>query len=175
MSDAEERLAVLDAYRKKMRELRELEARLKANRESVKEMEKEFDETENNLKSLQVRVNGRRLADYALAVRGGPGLTRRLFAQLQMIGQIIGEVLKQLDDTRFIVKVGTSPCPSLPRGRSLLVGATVFEPLDPSLSLACAVPATLSPLLGVVGATLRGRVQGQAEQGQDEARRPCRA
>ena len=76
MADAaEERLAVLDEYRKKMRELRELEARLKSNRVAVTDLVKEFNETEDALKALQ------------------------------SLGQIIGEVLKQLDDTRFIVKV----------------------------------------------------------------------
>jgi 26S proteasome regulatory subunit T4 len=76
MADAaEERLAVLDEYRKKMRELRELEARLKSNRVAVTDLVKEFNDTEDALKALQ------------------------------SLGQIIGEVLKQLDDTRFIVKV----------------------------------------------------------------------
>lgn len=79
MADAEERLAVLDTYRKKLRELRELEARLKSNRESVAGLVKEFNETEDNLKALQ------------------------------SIGQIIGEVLKQLDDSRFIVKASSGP------------------------------------------------------------------
>jgi len=79
MADAEERLAVLDTYRKKLRELRELESRLKSNRESVADLVKEFNETEDNLKALQ------------------------------SIGQIIGEVLKQLDDSRFIVKASSGP------------------------------------------------------------------
>ena len=72
---ADDRVQVLDGYRKKLRELRELESRLKSNRESVTDLVKEFNTTEDNLKSLQ------------------------------SIGQIIGEVLKQLDDSRFIVKV----------------------------------------------------------------------
>lgn len=72
---ADDRVQVLDGYRKKLRELRELEARLKSNRESVTDLVTEFNTTEDNLKSLQC------------------------------IGQIIGEVLKQLDDSRFIVKV----------------------------------------------------------------------
>ena len=71
----EERVQVLDSYRKKLRELRELEARLKSNRADVTDLVKEFNTTEDNLKSLQ------------------------------SIGQIIGEVLKQLDESRFIVKV----------------------------------------------------------------------
>lgn len=80
MADAaEERLQVLDDYRKKMRELRELEARLKSNRTSVTDLVKEFNETEDALKALQ------------------------------SIGQIIGEVLKQIDDNRFIVKASSGP------------------------------------------------------------------
>jgi 26S proteasome regulatory subunit T4 len=79
MADAEERLTVLETYRKKLRELRELEARLKSNREGVSDLVKEFNETEENLKALQC------------------------------IGQIIGEVLKQLDENRFIVKASSGP------------------------------------------------------------------
>mmetsp|Transcript_49545 Transcript_49545/g.112471 ORF Transcript_49545/g.112471 Transcript_49545/m.112471 type:complete len:392 (-) Transcript_49545:364-1539(-) len=79
MSDPEERIAVLEKYRVKLRELRELEARLKSNRAAVQDLVKEFNETEDNLKALQ------------------------------SIGQIIGEVLKQLDDTRFIVKASSGP------------------------------------------------------------------
>jgi ribosomal protein S17 len=54
MSDAEERLVVLEQYRKKLRELREFEAKLKANRAGVADLVKEFNETEDNLKALQV-------------------------------------------------------------------------------------------------------------------------
>ena len=39
---ADDRVQVLDGYRKKLRELRELEARLKSNRESVTDLVKEF-------------------------------------------------------------------------------------------------------------------------------------
>jgi 26S proteasome regulatory subunit T4 len=81
MADADDRVQVLDGYRKKMRELRELEARLKSNREGVTDLVKEFNTTEDNLKSLQ------------------------------SIGQIIGEVLKQLDESRFIVKVRSHSFP----------------------------------------------------------------
>ena len=75
MDAQEDRLAALDAYRKKLRELRELEARLKSNRASVQDLVAEYNKTEEDLRALQ------------------------------MIGQIIGEVLKQLDENRFIVKV----------------------------------------------------------------------
>ena len=54
MSDPEERIAVLEKYRVKLRELRELEARLKSNRAAVQDLVKEFNETEDNLKALQV-------------------------------------------------------------------------------------------------------------------------
>jgi len=127
MSDpAEERLAVLDNYRKKLRELRELEARLKANRASVHDLVKEFNETEDNLRSLQVRSRfhaERWRGGGWVVVRRTAALDRRPSSQSellieslqprfvfdlsvpQMIGQIIGEVLKQLDESRFIVKV----------------------------------------------------------------------
>eukprot|EP00615_Pteridomonas_danica_P008304 CAMPEP_0114359046 /NCGR_PEP_ID=MMETSP0101-20121206/22725_1 /TAXON_ID=38822 ORGANISM="Pteridomonas danica, Strain PT" /NCGR_SAMPLE_ID=MMETSP0101 /ASSEMBLY_ACC=CAM_ASM_000211 /LENGTH=393 /DNA_ID=CAMNT_0001502397 /DNA_START=25 /DNA_END=1206 /DNA_ORIENTATION=+ len=78
-TDAEDRIVVLESYRKKLRDLRELEARLKSNREGVADLVSEFNETEENLKALQC------------------------------IGQIIGEVLKQLDDNRFIVKASSGP------------------------------------------------------------------
>lgn len=79
MSDADERLAVLEKYRGAVRQHRELEARLKLSRESVKHLVREFNETEDALRALQ------------------------------SIGQIIGEVLKQLDDQRFIVKASSGP------------------------------------------------------------------
>jgi hypothetical protein len=52
--DAEERVGVLEKYRKKLRELRELEAKLKSNRLAVGDLVKEFNQTEDNLKALQV-------------------------------------------------------------------------------------------------------------------------
>jgi hypothetical protein len=48
-----ERQAVLEAYRKKVREHREMEARVKAMREEVKSLVKSYNKTEDDLKALQ--------------------------------------------------------------------------------------------------------------------------
>lgn len=70
MTPDEERKAALDSYRSKLIESREWEAKLKNLRLEIKDLQKEFDRTEDNIKALQ------------------------------SVGQIIGEVLKQLDDER---------------------------------------------------------------------------
>lgn len=70
MSSDEERQKALDSYRGKLLESREWEAKLKALRLEIKDLQREYDRTEDNIKALQ------------------------------SVGQIIGEVLKQLDDER---------------------------------------------------------------------------
>lgn len=70
MTAEEERQAALNSYRGKLIESREWEAKLKNLRLEIKELQKEYDRTEDNIKALQ------------------------------SVGQIIGEVLKQLDDER---------------------------------------------------------------------------
>jgi 26S proteasome regulatory subunit T4 len=65
-----ERQQALDSFKTKLIESREWEAKLKALRLDIKGLQKEFDHTEDNIKALQ------------------------------SVGQIIGEVLKQLDDER---------------------------------------------------------------------------
>lgn len=74
-----EREQVLEEYRKKIREHREVEARLKRLREDVKGLVARFQKTEDDL------------------------------AALQSVGQIIGDVLKRLDESRFIVKASSGP------------------------------------------------------------------
>lgn len=69
MSD-QERQAALESYKAKLIESREWESKLKNLRLEIKGLQKEFDQTEENIKALQ------------------------------SVGQIIGEVLKQLDDER---------------------------------------------------------------------------
>jgi len=69
----------LTDYRKKLLEHKELEARLKEMREQLKELTKEYDKSENDLKALQ------------------------------SVGQIVGEVLKQLTEDKFIVKATNGP------------------------------------------------------------------
>ncbi len=75
MSDTDpERQEILTKYRSKIREHSEITATLKARREQVRALRKDYDKTEDDLKALQ------------------------------SVGQIIGDVLKQLDESRYIVK-----------------------------------------------------------------------
>ncbi|XP_064394555.1 26S proteasome regulatory subunit 10B-like [Halichondria panicea] len=81
MSSLEERRAkALEEYRKKLIEHRELDAKLKKMREDLKEFSKDFEKSEDDLKSLQSGV-----------------------------GQIVGEVLRQLTEDKFIVKASNGP------------------------------------------------------------------
>lgn len=70
MSPEEERQDALNKYRAKLIESREWEAKLKNLRLEIKGLQKDYDRTEENIKALQ------------------------------SVGQIIGEVLKQLDEER---------------------------------------------------------------------------
>ena len=74
-----EREQVLEQYRAKIREHREVEARLKRMREDVKGLSARYQKTEDDLSALQ------------------------------SVGQIIGDVLKRLDAERFIVKASSGP------------------------------------------------------------------
>eukprot|EP00919_Chromeraceae_sp_WS-2016_P072201 GHVR01170842.1.p1 GENE.GHVR01170842.1~~GHVR01170842.1.p1 ORF type:complete len:394 (+),score=81.06 GHVR01170842.1:61-1242(+) len=69
----------LRKYVDKIKEHREYEAKVKKLRDEMKEQQKSFQKTEDDQKALQ------------------------------SVGQIIGEVLRQLDDTRFIVKSSAGP------------------------------------------------------------------
>ncbi|GAA5837527.1 hypothetical protein JCM5353_007961 [Sporobolomyces roseus] len=69
----------LQTYRKRLKEHEELEGRLKEIRLSLRTLEKDFDKSEDDIKALQ------------------------------SVGQIVGEVLKQLDEERFIVKASSGP------------------------------------------------------------------
>jgi len=76
---ASQREKVLHDYRKKLMEHKELESRLKEMRDQLKELTKQYDKSENDLKALQ------------------------------SVGQIVGEVLKQLTEDKFIVKATNGP------------------------------------------------------------------
>jgi 26S proteasome regulatory subunit T4 len=65
-----ERDDALQQFKNKLLESREMEARLKSLRLEIKGLQKDYDVSEDNIKALQ------------------------------SVGQIIGEVLKQLDDER---------------------------------------------------------------------------
>jgi 26S proteasome regulatory subunit T4 len=70
MASDPEREQALEAYKKTLLDSREWEAKLKALRLDIKGLQHEFDVSEDNIKALQ------------------------------SVGQIIGEVLKQLDEER---------------------------------------------------------------------------
>ncbi|KAL8273172.1 hypothetical protein Esti_002930 [Eimeria stiedai] len=75
----EERARALRAYVAKVKEHREWAARVKKLREEAKLQSKKYDKTEEDLKALQG------------------------------VGQLIGEVLRQLDAEKFIVKTSSGP------------------------------------------------------------------
>lgn len=78
-----EREQALEDYKKSLLELREWEAKLKSLRLGIKDLQREFDISEENIKALQ------------------------------SVGQIIGEVLKQLDEERCMsIHPLISPFPS---------------------------------------------------------------
>ncbi|KAF3176502.1 26S proteasome subunit rpt4 [Orbilia oligospora] len=74
-----ERDGALEDYKKKLIEHREWDAKLKSLRLELKSLQKSYDHTEDNLKALQ------------------------------SVGQIVGEVLKQIDDERILVKASSGP------------------------------------------------------------------
>lgn len=69
-TEAEKREQALSEYRKKLQKHKEIDTKVRQLRDSVKELKKEYDKTEDDLKALQ------------------------------SVGQIIGEVLRQLDEER---------------------------------------------------------------------------
>ena len=83
MAPDEERQRVLAEYRAELLKSREFEAKLKDMRLEIRELQKEYERTEDAIKALQ------------------------------SVGQIIGEVLKQLPDERC----ERTPCREVHRGR----------------------------------------------------------
>lgn len=84
MASDPERDHALEEYKGKLLESREWEAKLKALRLEIKGLQRDFDVSEDNIKALQ------------------------------SVGQIIGEVLKQLDEERC-----ASPSPYQPTSSQL--------------------------------------------------------
>jgi len=81
MSNTEEnrKQLAIQEYRKKLLEHKEIETKVRGMREQIKNFKKDYEKTEDDLKALQ------------------------------SVGQIIGEILKQLDEERFIVKASSGP------------------------------------------------------------------
>jgi len=75
----DEKSRVLTQYRRKLVEYKEVEQRLRELRKKENELQKDFDKSEDDIKSLQ------------------------------SVGQIVGEVLKQLTEEKFIVKATNGP------------------------------------------------------------------
>ncbi|WVQ77597.1 26S protease regulatory subunit 10B [Cryptococcus sp. DSM 104548] len=76
---AEDKYQAINAYRAKVKEHSRMSDSLKNVRMNIRTLSTDFDKTEDDIKALQ------------------------------SVGQIIGEVLKQLDEERFIVKASSGP------------------------------------------------------------------
>lgn len=84
-----ERQQALEQYKNKLLESREWESKLKALRMDIKGLQKDFETTEDNIKALQ------------------------------SVGQIIGEVLKQLDEERCMsIKTQSTNVAHIPQSLS---------------------------------------------------------
>lgn len=79
MAESDERAQAIANYRTKLMEHREMEANVKKLRQDVKDLVKEYERTEEDLKAIQ------------------------------SVGQLIADVLKQIDSDRFIVKASSGP------------------------------------------------------------------
>ncbi len=109
------RATAIAAYRQASLAARELDERLRGRREHLARLRQQYEKTEEDLKALQVRR--------ASIARGRPGAAASLtFPPLaplrapraplrapQSTGQSIGEVLKQLDEDRFLIKAAYGP------------------------------------------------------------------
>ncbi|KAE8057166.1 hypothetical protein FH972_013878 [Carpinus fangiana] len=124
MSDAEEAVRRRNAvaeYRKKLLQHKELESRVRSVRENLRASKKEFNKTEDDLKSLQ------------------------------SVGQIIGEVLRPLDNERLIVKASSGPryvvgCRSKVDKEKLTAGTRVVLDMT-TLTIMRALPREVDPVV----------------------------
>ncbi|XP_022965750.1 26S proteasome regulatory subunit S10B homolog B-like isoform X1 [Cucurbita maxima] len=124
MADGEEaarRHSALNDYRKKLLQHKELDARVRSLRENLRGAKKEFNKTEDDLKSLQ------------------------------SVGQIIGEVLRPLDNERLIVKASSGPryvvgCRSKVDKEILTSGTRVVLDMT-TLTIMRALPREVDPVV----------------------------
>ncbi|KAL0356679.1 UNVERIFIED_CONTAM: 26S proteasome regulatory subunit S10BB [Sesamum calycinum] len=108
-------------YRKKLLNHKELEGRVRSARENVRATKKEYAKTEDDLKSLQ------------------------------SVGQIIGEVLRPLDNERLIVKASSGPryvvgCRSKVDKDKLTAGTRVVLDMT-TLTIMRALPREVDPVV----------------------------
>lgn len=116
-----ERTKALEDFKKKLKDHREWDAKLKELRLSIKGLDKQFEKTEDDIKALQ------------------------------SVGQIIGEVLKQLDEERFIVKASNGPryivgCRVSIKKESLKQGVRVALDMT-TLTIMRVLPREVDPLV----------------------------
>ncbi|KAG5395331.1 hypothetical protein IGI04_025294 [Brassica rapa subsp. trilocularis] len=125
MSDGDDaarrRTAAVADYRKKLLQHKELESRVRTARENLRGSKKEFNKTEDDLKSLQ------------------------------SVGQIIGEVLRPLDNERLIVKASSGPryvvgCRSKVDKEKLTSGTRVVLDMT-TLTIMRALPREVDPVV----------------------------
>jgi 26S proteasome regulatory subunit T4 len=138
-----QRVEALTAYREKMRTHETTSETLKSLRFSIKDLQKDYKKTEDDIKAVQ------------------------------SVGQIIGEVMKQLDDDRFIVKASSGPRyvvsyrPALPANK-LKTGTRVSLDMT-TLTIMRILPREVDPMVYKMsledpgGATFAG-IGGLGEQ-----------
>ncbi|GME77764.1 unnamed protein product [Ambrosiozyma monospora] len=117
----EERERAFTSLKNKLIEHSQWESRLKELRLGIRDLEKDFQKTEDDIKALQ------------------------------SIGQIIGEVLKQLDEERFIVKSSSGPryivgCRSTIKREKLKKGVRVALDMT-TLTIMRILPREVDPLV----------------------------
>nr|GMC56065.1 26S proteasome regulatory subunit S10B homolog B [Ipomoea batatas] len=119
--DAVRRRNALADYRKKLLQHKELDSRLRTVRENLRAAKKDFNKTEDDLKSLQ------------------------------SVGQIIGEVLRPLDHERMIVKASSGPryvvgCRNKLDKEKLTAGTRVVLDMT-TLTIMRALPREVDPVV----------------------------
>ncbi|OBA15177.1 uncharacterized protein OGAPODRAFT_16968 [Ogataea polymorpha] len=120
-SEESMRKSALTGLKNKLIEHSQWESRLKEARLGIRDLEKKFSKTEDDIKALQ------------------------------SIGQIIGEVLKQLDEERFIVKASSGPryivgCRSTIKREKLKKGVRVALDMT-TLTIMRILPREVDPLV----------------------------
>ncbi|KAH3665159.1 hypothetical protein OGATHE_003974 [Ogataea polymorpha] len=120
-SEESMRKSALTGLKNKLIEHSQWESRLKEARFGIRDLEKKFSKTEDDIKALQ------------------------------SIGQIIGEVLKQLDEERFIVKASSGPryivgCRSTIKREKLKKGVRVALDMT-TLTIMRILPREVDPLV----------------------------
>merc|ERR1712087_260319 len=114
-------MGALAGYRRKLLQHRELDARVRQLRAEVKETAAQYDQTEEDLRALQ------------------------------SVGQIIGEVLRQLDAERYIVKASSGPryvvgCRNKIEKEKLVQGTRVTLDMT-TLTIMRALPREVDPVV----------------------------